>query len=152
MRICLIAALVAALFSGQALAYDKAMAESYADFFSAFNEENVPAALRQVPASTVIEMIKQGDDLVLIDVRTRKEQAMIGLTYEHTLHLPMNEIFRKENLERIPTDKQVILTCKAGLRCTIIALALHHVGFDNVFAMKGGITEMNKYLNAKTAF
>ena len=140
------------LFSAQVPAYDMDMAKSYERYFSAFAEEQVPESLRQIPASTVVEMIKQGEEIVLVDVRTRKEQSLIGITHEPTLQLPMNEIFREENLKRIPTDRKVILTCKAGLRCTIVALALHHIGFGNIYAMKGGITEMNRYLGAKTAF
>ena len=152
MKKYLIAIVVASIFSGPALAYDKALAESYEKFFSAFEEKNVPKALRRIPADKVVEMIKKGDDLVIIDVRTCKEQSVLGVTYEHTLQMAMNEIFQEENLRQIPTDKKVILTCKAGLRCAIMAIALHHVGFDNMYSMKGGITAMNHYLSDKTAF
>ena len=148
----LITTLVAMVLCSQALAYDELLAKRYEDFYSAFEEENVPLALQQIPASTVVEMIKQGDELMIIDVRTRKEQSMLAITYPQTLNIPMNEVFKPENLKRIPTDRTVVLTCKAGTRCTIIALALHHVGFDNVYAMTGGITAMNLYLNAVTAF
>lgn len=152
MKKCLVAIVVASMFSGTVLAYDKALADRYEKYFSAFEEKNVPKALRRIPAEKVVEMIKEGEDLVIIDVRTQKEQSIIGVTYEHTLNIPMNEIFEEENLKRIPTGKKVILTCKGGLRCTIVALALHQVGFDNVYSMKGGITVMNHYLSAKTAF
>ena len=148
----LITPLTVMVLCSQALAYDELLAKRYAEFFSTFDEENVSQALRQIPASTVVEMIKQDEELVIVDVRTSKEQSMLAITYPHTLNIPMNEVFQPENLKRIPTDKKVILTCKAGLRRTIMTLALHHVGFNNVYSMKGGITEMNKYLGAKTAF
>jgi predicted sulfurtransferase len=38
------------------------------------------------------------------------------------------------------------------VRCTVIALALRNVGFDNVYAMKGGLMELMKFLDPKTAF
>lgn len=148
----LIVAVAALMFCGQAFAYDKALAESYEAFFSEFEGKNMSQALRQVPASNVIEMIRKGEDIVIIDVRTLKEQSMIGVTYKNTLHIPMNEIFKEENLRRIPEDRIVILTCKGGLRCTIMALALHHAGFDNVYSMAGGVTKMNRNIGPATDF
>lgn len=91
-----------------------------------------------MPAEKVMEAIKKGEDVVLRDVRTRQEQSIIGLTFANTLQMPMNEVFRSENLGKIPTDRKVIVTCKSGVRCTVIGLALRNIGFDNVFAMKGG--------------
>jgi rhodanese-related sulfurtransferase len=90
--------------------------------------------------------------VILLDVRTKKEQSIVGLTFENSLRLPMNEVFTPESLATIPTDKKVIVTCKSGVRCTVIALALRNIGFENVFAMKGGLTGLMKYLSPKTAF
>jgi len=85
-------------------------------------------------------------------VRTRQEQSIVGVTLPNTLSLPMNEVFRPENLAKIPTDKKVIVTCKSGVRCTVIGLALRNIGFENVYATKGGLMGLMKYLSPKTAF
>lgn len=152
MRKLVVAFLVACFFSGPALAYDEALAKTYEQFFSSFEEKQVPKALHLIPPDKVVEAIKKGENIVLLDVRTKQEQSIVGLTFRETLSLPMNEVFKPENLAKIPTDKKVIVTCKSGVRCTVIALALRNIGFDNVYAMKGGLTALMKYLSPKTAF
>ena len=148
----LVVLLVAFLFPGSALGYDEALAKTYEQFFASFEEKQVPKALHLMPPEKVVEAIKKGDEIVLMDVRTRQEQAIVGLTFAETLRLPMNEVFTPENLAQIPTDKKVIVTCKSGVRCTVIGLALRNVGFDNIYAMKGGLMGLMKYLGPKTAF
>jgi len=148
----LIAALILAFASGAALAYDTEAAESLEKFFATFDETKVPQALHMITAEQLAEDIKKGESLVIVDVRTKGEQNVIGLTYPHTLSLPMNEVFKPSNLEQIPKDKKVVVVCKKGLRCTIISLALRYVGFDNVSSLKGGLMELMKYLGPKTTF
>ena len=38
------------------------------------------------------------------------------------------------------------------MRCTAVALALHSIGFENVYAMKGALGAFIKHVDAKTAF
>ena len=114
MKKCIFVLLVAVLFSGPVFAYDESLARTYEGFFSSFEEKQVPKALHLIPPEKVVDAIKKGEDIVLLDVRTRREQSIIGLTFSNTLSLPMNEVFRSENLTKIPTDKKVIVTCKSG--------------------------------------
>ena len=152
MKKCIFLIVAAFLFSGTALAYDESLAKTYEQFFASFEEKQVAKALHLLPPEKVVEAIKKGQDIVLLDVRTRQEQSIVGLTFRDSLSLPMNEVFKPENLAKIPTDKKVIVTCKSGVRCTVIALALRNIGFDNAYAMKGGLAAMMKYLSPKTAF
>lgn len=151
MKTYLASAVIALIVATPAFAYDKELAKVYEEFFSTFEEKMVPKELHRVPVEKLTEMMKE-KQVVLIDVRTRAEQQLIGLTYKDTLSMPMNEVFRPENLAKIPTDKKVVVTCHKGLRCTIIALGLRHIGFDNVYSAKGGLLELMKYVGAKTAF
>lgn len=145
--------LIAAAIAGRsAAAYDEGLATTYEQFFASFDEQQTAKALHLMTPQQIMEAIKKGDDIVLLDVRTEREQSLLGLTHPATLHMPMNEVFKRENLAKIPTGKKVIVTCQSGVRCTVIALALRNVGFDNVFSMKGGLVEMMKFLNPKTAF
>lgn len=100
----------------------------------------------------MIEAIKKQEGVVLLDVRTKQEQSIIGLTYKTSLNLPVNEGFKPENLAKIPTDKKVIVTCQSGVRCTVIAMSLREIGFEKVYAMKGGLAALMEYLSPKTAF
>jgi rhodanese-related sulfurtransferase len=135
-----------------ALAYDEALAKTYEQFFASFDEQQVPKAMHLIPPDKLVTAIKNREDLVLLDVRTKGEQSIVGLTYPNSLSMPMNEVFKPENLVQIPTDKKVVLTCQSGVRCTVIATALRNIGFDNVYATKGGLAALIKYLSAKTAF
>ena len=152
MKKCVFLVLVAFFVSGTALAYDETLAKTYEQFFDSFEEKQVPKALHLLPPEKVVDAIKKGEEIVLLDVRTKQEQSIIGLTFHDSLSLPMNEVFRPENLAKIPTDKKVIVTCKSGVRCTVIGLALRNIGFENVYAMKGGLMGLMKYLSPKTAF
>ena len=152
MKKCVFLMIVAFLFSGAAQAYDESLAKTYEQFFASFEEKQVAKALHLLPPEKVLEAIKKGKEIVLLDVRTKQEQSIVGLTFGESLSLPMNEVFKPENLATIPTDKKVIVTCQSGVRCTVIALALRNVGFDNVYAMKGGLMALMKYLGPKTAF
>ena len=51
--------------------------------------------------------------------------------------IPMGEV--PDRLDEIPTDKQVIVTCRSGNRSGQITDYLRSVGFDNVSNMSGGI-------------
>lgn len=128
------------------------LAKTYEEFFAAFEEQKVQEALHLLPPEKVIEAIKEQQDVLLLDVRTKQEQSIVGLTYKESLSLPMNEVFRPGNLARIPTDRKVIVTCQSGVRCTVIALSLREIGFENVYAMKGGLAALMEYLTPKTAF
>jgi len=131
---------------------NESLARIYEQFFASFEEQRVQEALHLLPPEKVVEAIKNHEELVLLDVRTKQEQSIVGLTYRDSLSLPMNEVFRAENLARIPRDKKVIVTCQSGVRCTVIALALRELGFENVYAMKDGLAALMEYLTPKTAF
>lgn len=130
----------------------ESLARMYEQFFAAFEEQKVQEALHLLPPEKVIEAIKKQEGVVLLDVRTKQEQSIIGLTYKTSLNLPMNEVFKPENLAKIPTDKKVIVTCQSGVRCTVIAMSLREIGFEKVYAMKGGLAALMEYLSPKTAF
>ncbi|UHD17929.1 rhodanese-like domain-containing protein [Thiocapsa bogorovii] len=135
-----------------ALAYDEVLAKNYELFFSTFEESQVPKAMHLIPPDKLVTAIKNGEDLVFMDVRTNAEQSIVGVTYPNSLSMPMNEVFEPDNLARIPTDKKVVVTCQSGVRCTVIATALRNIGFDNIYAVKGGLAALVQYLGAKTAF
>jgi rhodanese-related sulfurtransferase len=148
-----IVALLTALVScTPAMAYDEALAANYERFFATFAEKDTAKSLQLMTVDKVVEAIGKGKPLVLLDVRTRQEQSILGVTHPDALHLPMNEVFKAENLARIPTDRPVVVTCQSGARCLSVAFALRNIGFSNVYSMKGGLMELMKHLNPKTAF
>lgn len=87
-----------------------------------------------VSVDTVAE-IKERDDVVLIDVREQweyDEKHIPGVNL-----IPLNTV--PQNLDQIPTDKTVVLTCRSGNRSGQAASFLRQQGYDNVHNMEGGI-------------
>jgi rhodanese-related sulfurtransferase len=82
-----------------------------------------------------VESVKDRDDVYLLDVREQweyDEGHIPGINL-----LPMDEV--PENLDQIPTDKSVIVTCRTGNRSGQVANYLRQQGFDNIHNMQGGI-------------
>jgi rhodanese-related sulfurtransferase len=104
------------------------------------------APVNQAPAVAVSELpdtvdvhtvasIKDQDDVYVIDVREQweyDEGHIPGVTL-----IPMNEV--PNRLEEIPTDKNVIVTCRSGNRSGQVTEYLRQIGYDNVHNMSGGI-------------
>ncbi len=53
--------------------------------------------------------------------------------------IPMGEI--PARLEEIPTDKEVIVTCRSGNRSAQVANFLRQNGLENIHNMSGGIID-----------
>jgi rhodanese-related sulfurtransferase len=98
---------------------------------------NVEAAVSDLPAEVDVETvaaIKDYDDVYLLDVREQweyDEGHIPGVTL-----LPMGEV--PGQLNEIPTDKEVIVTCRSGNRSGQVTEFLRQNGFDNVHNMEGG--------------
>jgi rhodanese-related sulfurtransferase len=67
------------------------------------------------------------------------------------LYIPMNEVFEPENLVRLPSEGKVVVLCAKGFRAAMIASALRHTGFENVYFVKGGFAALANMANPKTA-
>jgi phage shock protein E len=82
-----------------------------------------------------VAAIKDRDDVLVIDVREQWEydEAHIpGVTL-----IPMDQVPMR--LDEIPTDQEVIVTCRSGNRSGQVTEYLRQQGFENVHNMQGGI-------------
>ncbi|MEA3410658.1 MAG: rhodanese-like domain-containing protein [Pseudomonadota bacterium] len=137
---------------GAALAYDKQMAASYEKFFDPFEGKAAAKQAHKMKAPDLVKALKNGDEIFVIDVRTAKETGVYSVTLPNSLVVPIDELFRAENLERIPEKGKVVITCKSGMRATMAATGLRHIGFDNVYVLVGGYQELSKAVNPKTIY
>ena len=101
-------------------------------------EQSVELAARdlapEVDVHTVAE-VKDRDDVYVLDVREQweyNEGHIPGVTL-----LPLGEL--PARMDEIPTDKEVIITCRSGNRSGQATDFLRQNGFDNVHNMQGGI-------------
>ncbi len=98
----------------------------------------------RISAKALVKKMMKGEKLTLIDVRTPEEQALTRVP--GAMRIPMTDIMK--NLDRIPTDGTVVIICHSSPRAIIVTTALRILGYNNVYALKGGIMAIAD-LNAK---
>ena len=148
----ILALVLSVLFVSPAFSYDQGLAKSYEQYFSSFSGDGTAKALRMIPTKAFVESLKKGEKLFVVDVRTPGETGIYGFNLANSIVIPMNEVFTTENLSKIPTSGKVVVVCKAGHRAMAIATGLRHIGFDNVFVLKHGISDVANYLSPKNAY
>ena len=132
------------LLVNTAFAYDAELAKKLDATFS----QLTPEALQHLPvlidSKKFFEMLKNKEPFVFLDIRTPEEMSITGITWKNTLRIPMHELFKEENLKKLPKDKKIIVICHSGARAAAATLALRAVGFKNAYFYKGGLPELAK--------
>ena len=144
------AALSVLTLSTASFSIDWELAKKYDAIFSQLDQETLTKSPCRVTPKQVLEMIKKGEDIVLLDIRTKPEQSIVGLTFKNSLNIPMDELFKEENLKKLPKDKKIIVVCHSGARAIAVTFALRSLGFNNAYALKGGIAALADYVTPKT--
>jgi rhodanese-related sulfurtransferase len=130
------------LLVNTAFAYDVELAKRFNAMFSQMTPEVIKQRPCEVDSKRLFEMIKNKEPFVFLDIRTPEEMSITGITWKDTLRIPMHELFKEENLKKLPKDKKIIVVCHTGTRAAAAALALRAVGFMNAYIYKGGIAEL----------
>ncbi len=100
----------------------------------------------RISAKQLVTLMRAGEKVSLIDVRTPQERVFAIPTKAISIQIP--EIMN--NLDRIPHDGVVVIICHSGPRAVIVTTALRIAGYDNVYALNGGIMSLAD-INAKKA-
>ena len=135
-----------------ASSYDTGMAASYEQLFSGVGGAEAGKALHFMSPAAFVETLKKGEKPVAIDIRTPAETALFSLSLTDSLAIPANRVFAPENLQRIPTDRPVVIVCKSGARAAAVGTALRHIGFDNVYILKGGFQALAAHYGPQEAY
>jgi len=147
----IVSVMIAITITNPAWSYDAAMAQSYASLFAPVKGAQAGKAMHLMKPDAFVKKIVEKQPLVVLDVRTPAETAVYTSTLPGTLVIPLNELFTETNLARIPTDKAVVVLCKSGTRAAAAGTALRHIGFDNVYVLKGGFKALAGYMGPKEA-
>jgi len=142
MRRGLLVASVLLGFVAVGFSYDAELAKKLDAMFSQMTPEVLKQKPCQIDANQLFEMIKKKEDFVILDVRTPQEQSITGITWKNTLKIPMHEVFKPENLNRLPKDKKIVVVCHSGDRAAAVVTGLRAIGFNNAYQFKGGIKEL----------
>jgi rhodanese-related sulfurtransferase len=127
------------------------MAKSYATLFAPVKGAGAGKALHLIPPDAFLNIVKAKEPLVVLDIRTPAETGVYSVTLPGSLVIPVNELFTEASLDLIPTDKTVVVVCLSGTRASAAGTALRHIGFENVYILKGGFKALTGYLGPKEA-
>lgn len=136
---------------GPAWSYDADMAKSYANIFAPVKGAGAGKALHLIKPDAFLNKVIAKESVVVLDVRTPAEVVVVTSILTDSLPIPINELFSEANLARLPTDKTVVVLCKSGTRATAAGTALRHIGFENVYILKGGYKALINYMGPKEA-
>lgn len=96
--------------------------------------------IKHYSGSEVKELLKSGNNHILLDVRTPAERKSQSI--KNSLHIPLHELRqRQEELKKFK-DKEIICYCRSGNRSVSAAVLLHKSGFNSA-NLKGGIIKYN---------
>jgi phage shock protein E len=82
------------------------------------------------------------DNLILVDVRTRREWQREGYL-EGAVLIPMHEL-QARAAQDLPKDAEIIVYCHSGSRSSAAASFLAQVGYANVSDLSGGLEGWSK--------
>lgn len=90
---------------------------------------------RGISSLEVKRMLDDGDDFILLDVRSPAEFGEVSI--EGAKLIPLGML--RERLEELPRDKEIITYCKISLRGYEAQKILDAAGFENTKFMDGGL-------------
>lgn len=92
--------------------------------------------MKEITVQELKSMMDNKEDFQLIDVREQNEYDFVNLEGEL---IPVGNIM--EHIDKISTDKKVIVHCRSGARSANAIHAIQAVegGYNNLYNLKGGI-------------
>jgi adenylyltransferase/sulfurtransferase len=114
----------------------------YDDFCGAVSTEAADAAVGSTISVTELEhMLKEREegsrDFVLVDVREPNEYEINRIP--GSILIPKGEFLNGSALEQLPSDKQVVLHCKSGVRSAEALAVVKGAGYSDAVHVGGGV-------------
>ncbi len=99
-----------------------------------YNAENIIKGLFK-PLSPFKFHKRIKKECFVLDIRTPEEVSIDAI--EDSVNIELDKL--RENLDRIPKDKKIMIYCGVGLRGYVAARILKQNGFDDVYNLSGGL-------------
>lgn len=147
----LFSSIATAVFAVSASAYDTAKAENLNSFYSHLTQQVCADSKLFTTGEDVMKMFRDKANFTLLDVRTAGENTIISLSSENAIHIPVENLFEKANLDKLPTDQPIIIVCHSGTRAVMIAMGLKQIGFSKVHVLKNGMVGLSEANTVKNA-
>jgi len=151
MKKMIFSSITVALLASNVMAYDAKKAEEFNKFYSHMTQKACADSKLFIKADDALKMLKEKKEFTFLDVRTDGENTILSMSGENALHIPINILFKKENLDKLPSDKPIVVVCHSGTRATLAAMGLKRLGFKHIHVVKGGMIALAKANNPKNA-
>ena len=151
MKKTLLFLLASAALSASVCAYDGAKAAEFDAFYSHMTQKACASSTLFVTAEEVMTLLREGKPVALLDVRTDGEAGVVALSAPAAVHIPIEHLFEKASLDRLPSDRPIMIVCHSGTRAVMAAVSLKMVGIKNVQVVKGGIVALANADSTKNA-
>jgi len=132
-------------------AYDVNLAQKFNETFSQYSQAYLNHSKMLISADSIMKMLQKKEDFVLLDIRTPAEMSVVGLRTKNSVEIPFDQLFKKENLDKLPKDKPLVIVCHSGSRALQAATSLEMLGFQNAKVLYGGIMALVKSDSTKNA-
>ncbi|PRY56137.1 adenylyltransferase/sulfurtransferase MoeZ [Glycomyces artemisiae] len=110
----------------------------YEDFCGSVTDEAAEAVVGStITARELAEWIKEGRDIDLIDVREPAEYEIVRIPGSRLI--PKGDIVSGAALADLPTERQAVFYCKAGVRSAEALAAAKAAGLKNAVHVQGGV-------------
>lgn len=143
--------LSALLIAGPVAGFDHGKADAYVQMFDSVQGPKAGKHLHLIKPEQFVEQVRSGTEYVTVDIRTPGETRFFTGNLPGHLVIPLNQLFQREQLARLPEDKPIVLLCHSGTRATAAATALRDVGFEKTYVLAGGFMKLAAYLQPKPA-
>lgn len=126
-----------------ALAYDASLADRILNTVTGqMNRQFFMTKPCKIEAKDVLAMLAKKEPVTLLDIRTPEERSVVAVSYPGAMSISMDDLFKKENLDRLPKTGKIIVICHSGNRAAGATALLKSVGFDDVVYVNGGLISM----------
>jgi len=139
------------VYSLPLFSYDTQTAQVLDKTFSGMTQERLAKGASKISSDRVMEMIRKGEPFTMLDIRTPGEKSVIAIATQNTLAIPLNVLFKKENLDKLPVDNPLIVVCHSASRAQQAAAGLRSIGFSNIKVLKGGLKALVNSDSTKNA-
>ena len=132
-------------------AYQGEVADAYAKQFAPVQGPKAGKFLGKMKLPKFVDGVKGGKEFITLDIRTPGETKLFTGNLPGHLVIPLSKLFERDQLNRLPTDKPIVVICQTGHRAVAAVTALRHVGFENTYFLAGGFKGLSAYLGAPEA-
>ena len=100
-----------------------------------------------IKSESLWKKMQDSKDLFLLDVRDADEFSDFKIS--GSVNIPLRDIFKEENLSKIPKDKEIVTICPHGNRAMVATFALARKGIKS-HTLAGGLAGWSQIINPVT--